>query len=449
MVGVGTANLGGRYPGPMLASLLARLLCAPTRSGASRQGSRPPQSPFTGCPSPVAPSPNGLGDDLITEGATCGTAGPLSNGNGAGTRESAIHTCPAHTIALDQLAEAPQVSSTTCQVSSTNPQDPSPALQIGPATHGISLVPVVSQTGPWPAFTLIHYGPESMIWDIGVARMRIMDLPLHHFGTGHRHLEYVQSKGDLGFLTPPILFKEEIDGRLYVLTGNLPGSYLGDVWHTLQPAAKDYYVEQTANMIQKLSELQSEELCAFDKSQVREHYMNTVLDVGVPSATNEELTRLAKTWDMDCSSFHFYVNNLSPWNIIVNGTDNPIGVAHWGMAGFYPKAWARTKLSMLLDADLESTRESDAGIRKSRHAVRTSDTPELRSSLRQKLVQRMEERQEWRALLQRRLGEKGFPESSVEYQRHILDQLSPGMAKPKMLSPLVEYLPKGLTSPGV
>ncbi|KAH8667199.1 hypothetical protein BGZ61DRAFT_461370 [Ilyonectria robusta] len=84
MVGVGTANLGGRYPGPMLASLLARLLCAPTRSGAGRQGSRPPQSPFTGCPSPVAPSPNGLGDDLITEGATCGTAGPLSNGNGAG-----------------------------------------------------------------------------------------------------------------------------------------------------------------------------------------------------------------------------------------------------------------------------------------------------------------------------------------------------------------------------
>lgn len=30
------------------------------------------------------PIADGLGDDLITEGATCGTAGPLSNSNGAG-----------------------------------------------------------------------------------------------------------------------------------------------------------------------------------------------------------------------------------------------------------------------------------------------------------------------------------------------------------------------------
>lgn len=252
-----------------------------------------------------------------------------------------------------------------------------------------------------------------------------------------------------GFSPPPILFKEEIDGRLYVLTGNLPGSYLGDVWHTLQPAAKDYYVEQTANMVQKLSELQSEELCAFDKSQVREHYMNTVLDVGVPSATNEELTRLAKSWDMDCSSFHFYVNDLSPRNIIVNGTDHPIGVAHWGMAGFYPKAWARTKLSMLFDADLDSTRETDEEIQELMHGVRTSGNPELRSSLHQRLVQDMEEIQEWRALLQRRLGEKGFPESSVEYQRHIMKQVNPGMAEPEMLRPLVEYLPKGFAFRGV
>lgn len=258
-----------------------------------------------------------------------------------------------------------------------------------------------------------------------------------------------QSKGDLGFLTPPILFKAKIEGRLYVLTGNLPGSYLGDVWHTLPPAAKEYYVEQTASMVQKLSELQSEELCTFDKGQVREHYMNTVLDMGVRNATNEELTRLAKTWDMDCSAFHFYVNNLSPRNIILNGTDHPIGVAHWGVAGFYPKGWARTKLSMLFDADLNSIRETDAEIRKLRHGVRTSGNPELRSSLHQKLVQSMEEMQEWRALLQRRLGEKGFPESSVEYQRHILNQVSPGMARPKMLRPLVEYLPKGFTFRGV
>lgn len=334
---------------------------------------------------------------------------------------------------------------TISQAPFTTPQGPSPAPQPRPATFETHLIPARSQPCPQTPFTLIEHDPTGMVWGIGEARMTIQHLPLPRFATEHPHLEYVQSKGDMGFLTPPILFKAEIDGRMYVLTGNLPGSYLGDVWHTLQPAAKDYYVEQTANMVQRLSEFQSEELCAFDKGQVNELYMNAELDSGSRRATNEELTRLAKTWDMDCSTFHFCVNDLSPWNIVVNGTDNPIGVSHWGMAGFYPKAWARTKLSMLRYANLDPIPETEAEFMEvwSRaNVLYETDIPgseALRDSQLQRFIQRREEEQEWRAQLQKRLGENGFPESSREYRHYICSQAMGLM--PQQYSALLEYTP--------
>lgn len=81
---------------------------------------------------------------------------------------------------------------------------------------------------------------------------------------------------------------------------------------------------------------------------------------------------------MDCSSpFEFYHCDLGPGNIIVDFVADQVvvGVIDWECAGFFPRHWIRTKFRMCSSMDLP---EGD-----------TSD---------------------WRARMQRKLGEEGFPE---------------------------------------
>ncbi|KAF7545369.1 hypothetical protein G7Z17_g9230 [Cylindrodendrum hubeiense] len=328
-----------------------------------------------------------------------------------------------------------------------------------------------------PLFELTSWNGRVATWHIGNASMKIDTRLPSWYSREHRMLEYIQSKGDLGFRTRPILYEAEIDGQFYLLRGNLPGTCLGHIWHTLQPDEKKYYVDQTANMVQKLAEFQSDTLCAPDGGMVREMLFKPEYYHTPP--THDELVLVAEALKMDCSTFHLSLNDLSPGNIFVNGTDEPIGVHTWYLSAFLPKAWTRTKLCMSdyahVDCDPKEMKESENLFNRIVDAEEAEEPTspfqpitniaemvqeggqamallfdrvdqnwketEDRRVLFQKLVETLKGRQEWRFLLQKRLGEKGFPENSANYERNFPEAVH----SQQNFVPLMESLPRPFT----
>ncbi|KAH7017194.1 hypothetical protein EDB80DRAFT_564489 [Ilyonectria destructans] len=203
----------------------------------------------------------------------------------------------------------------------------------------------------------------------------------------HTTLEYIQSKGDLGFVTPRVHYHDEFDGRYYLILNDMPGKCMQKVWYTLGPDEKTYYIEQVVKMVKQLSEWQSDTMEGARGGPVLEWFLNDPI-TGDSNIKPENLLRTAAAMNMDCLSFHFSHNDLKPCRITVNGIGKPIGVWNWSTAGFVPKDWIRTKFLRFRSMNLPSR----------------SDEYNTEVA-------------EWRERIQERLGEEGFPEATAGFTK--------------------------------
>lgn len=315
------------------------------------------------------------------------------------------------------------------------------------------------------------------IWAMGDAWIQLERAPSAWISNEYHALKLVQSKGDLGFVTPPIHYFAEFDGWVCLVIGQLDGPTVEDIWHTLQPNEKTYYIEQAANMVQKLAEFESDKICGASGIEVAHSFLHEPVD---SDQVGEENRPVSGSLAMDCSTFNFSYNNFGPWNIVLNGVDKPIGVVRWMDAGFFPKAWTRTLLRTTCYMDiptctpqtekeindlretidhLEKDQEPPSllqricttlleALTQPKHLMLTnspSESPERRS-LYAKQMKGLEEAQEWRSLLEKRLADKGFPECADEYLRYGGGTVSPSTHfETNHTRPLVELLHEPVT----
>ncbi|KAL6409524.1 hypothetical protein AUP68_05899 [Ilyonectria robusta] len=182
-------------------------------------------------------------------------------------------------------------------------------------------------------FVIADYGEWRVLWRVGEAYLQITrvnppeDL-VNEFATTEFIEEEERKDGPLGFKTPNLLHYSEFENREYFLFEKLPGDRLADVWHTLGPKEKQYYAEQTTNIVK----------------------------------------RFPKRYGRFC--------DLTPYSIVVNGTDKPIGVCNFGT--------------------YETT---DTAFKQ--HRLGTQARMEFMAKL-------QKEQTEWRALLHKHMAEDGF-----------------------------------------
>lgn len=181
---------------------------------------------------------------------------------------------------------------------------------------------MIANTGEW-----------RVLWRVGEAYLQVTrvhpreDL-INEFATTAFIEEEGRKDGPLGFKTPNLLHYSEFDNRDYFLFEKLPGDRLADVWHTLGPEEKQYYAEQTANIVK----------------------------------------RFPKRYGKFC--------DLSPYSIVVNGTDKPIGVCNFGTHETMDTAFKQSQLG-------------------------TQARMEFMAKL-------QKEQKEWKVLLHKHMAEEGF-----------------------------------------
>lgn len=181
-------------------------------------------------------------------------------------------------------------------------------------------------------FVIQNSGIWRVIWRVGeaylqVTRVNSRDLT-NQFATTAFIEEEEKENGPLGFKTPKFLHYSEFDGRDYVIVEKLPGDQLAAVWHKLGSEEKQYYVEQTANIVK----------------------------------------RFPKQYRRFC--------DLTPYSIVVNGMDKPIGVSNFETADVINTAWNQSQLGVQAREEFMAKLQMD--------------------------------QEEWRALLHKRLAEEGF-----------------------------------------
>lgn len=192
---------------------------------------------------------------------------------------------------------------------------------------------------------------------------------------------------NLSFTLPKVLYHGEWNERYYLVVSKIPGQTLSKAWPHMSETCRDQCVDRVVSICKELSATHAEEITGIDGNHVPEQWLADNSPRG-PSGTPPKyefdfrpetfLKNCREVEGMDCSlPFQFYHCDLGPGNIIVDFVADQVvvGVIDWECAGFFPRHWIRTKFRMCSSMDLP---EGD-----------TSD---------------------WRARVQRKLGEEGFPE---------------------------------------
>ncbi|KAH6981976.1 hypothetical protein BKA56DRAFT_720232 [Ilyonectria sp. MPI-CAGE-AT-0026] len=181
-------------------------------------------------------------------------------------------------------------------------------------------------------FVIVNSGQWRVVWRVGEAYLQVTKVNtedlVNEFATTGFIEEEERKDGPLGFKTPNLLHHSEFENREYFLFEKLPGDRLADVWHTLGPKEKQYYAEQTANIVE----------------------------------------RFPKRYGRFC--------DLTPYSIVVHGTDRPIGVCNFG-----------------------TDETTDTAFKQ--HLLGTQARTECMAKL-------QKEQTEWRALLHKHMEEDGF-----------------------------------------
>lgn len=190
------------------------------------------------------------------------------------------------------------------------------------------------------------------------------------------------AKRQLSFDIPTVLsFTQDADTS-YLFEPRIPGRTLNDAWWDMDADTKQRAVVFVAKVCCELAALESDTLTVADLN-----WINPLLEDDDPRDTPETLREHYESLGMDCSTYIFAHNDLAASNVMIDDDGRRLTVIDWEVAGYYPRAWVRTKFAVCGALDVERVRE--------------------------KLV---ETNSEYRKGVEEELSRLGFPEVTDAYQ---------------------------------
>ncbi|KAK7418500.1 hypothetical protein QQZ08_011210 [Neonectria magnoliae] len=162
----------------------------------------------------------------------------------------------------------------------------------------------------------------------------------------HANIEYVKSKGDVGFLTPDVLYHTESDFGYLIVLQESWGKNLAQEWPGLSRDEKLHYVDKVVSAYKTMAEWTSDKICGGDGNQIASPPLYIPMEDNEDESdlSHEKLHPICKKMGMESSTFVFNENWPSPMAVIVNGPDEPIRLRCWFNAGFVPKDCIRTEI---------------------------------------------------------------------------------------------------------
>ncbi|KAI4869462.1 kinase-like domain-containing protein [Hypoxylon rubiginosum] len=195
----------------------------------------------------------------------------------------------------------------------------------------------------------------------------------------HKTLAFL-SKQKLSFSIPTVLYHMEEPDRIYLFEPQMPGKSLNEAWWDMSAKEKEHVSSPVAHICSELRAFRTNVITGIDYN-----WMNSLREKRDDSP--EALQKHCEELGMDCSTYVLSHNDLGPTNVLLDG--DQIAVIDWDLAGYCPVEWVRTKFAVCRALDVESV-TGDAG-------VKTDG--------------------EYRLLVERKLGDMGFPDVTEAYKR--------------------------------
>ncbi|CAG8091182.1 unnamed protein product [Penicillium salamii] len=210
-----------------------------------------------------------------------------------------------------------------------------------------------------PNIVLVYdAGNRSAVWSLGNSAFCKVKVRVNDTTREATTLEFVQ-KQQPRFDTPKILHQAEHDGRSYLFLSRVPGRTLANAWPTLDEKWKHHYVNAVVKTCETLECWKGDTIGGVDGKNIPEQYL---IKYGADyNYDAENLRQACESMGMDCSEFVFYHADLGPGNIIVEDIPDigSIGIIDWETAGYFPRAWIRTKFRISSGLDLPSSVEDE------------------------------------------------------------------------------------------
>jgi hypothetical protein len=227
------------------------------------------------------------------------------------------------------------------------------SLAIAPRSLSILTMNVDS-----PHVKLIHEaGDASAIWSIGNNAVCKARYTVPGITPESTTLKYVQERNP-SFMTPEILHHAFDYDRNYLFLRRIPGKTLFKAWPNLDEHWRQKYIDEIVRLIQEMEQWKGA-LVGVDGQGVLENWI--LLPRSKSDYTPENLRANFEDLGMDCSDCAFYHADLAPTNILVE--DEPqtgrVSLIDFELAGFFPKAWIRTKFKASWAFDLDESANSD------------------------------------------------------------------------------------------
>ncbi|KPM34147.1 hypothetical protein AK830_g12426 [Neonectria ditissima] len=255
---------------------------------------------------------------------------------------------------------------------------PSPLPRAYAMVEDISVRPRKGPDFPHDDMKLVlHSNYHQAVWKVGKAKIRLKRYASPNITREHATLEYVQSKEDLCFRTPEILYHGDFSFGYVIVIKEDWGTPLSEIWQTLGPGVQRQYVEKVANAYKQMAEWQCNRICGSDGNQspIAPLSLNPEDNVDESDHSHKKLYAACLKMGMKPSTFIFSHYFPTVRAILVKSPEEDIMIRCWSEAAFVPKECIRTDICSSKFWS-HYTADSEYG---------------------------------WRSLLQESLKEKGFP----------------------------------------
>lgn len=221
-------------------------------------------------------------------------------------------------------------------------------------------------------------GSTHVVWNLGNAFLKIIVPWSPQTTREHVTIEAVQAMLP-SFDLPRVLYHSEWDGCYSLTISRVPGKTLKLAWTSMSEPDREACIDRVADIIEELTAHTSDTISGVEGS----HLSETYLACSDTNFSPEHHLLACQVCKMDDSEFLFYHCDLGPQNIMYDDLSNKISIIDWDTAGYVPRQWFRTKACVSAGLDFSDGYEGDST--------------------------------EWRARLQRKLGERGFEERAEEW----------------------------------
>ena len=208
--------------------------------------------------------------------------------------------------------------------------------------------PLPSATTPpdSPYIKLIYKaGDARAIWSIGNSVVCKAAYTMEGITPESVSLNFVRDQQPSTFETPKVLHHAFASDRSFLFYQRLPGRTLLAAWPNLDEYWRSKYVTAVVDACMEMAEWKGQVFGGVDGQNLPEYYLHLTRLEGAEGFSSTNLQASCELLGMDCSNLVFSHNCLAPETIIVE--DEPrsgkIGLIAWGIAGYLPRTWIRTK----------------------------------------------------------------------------------------------------------